>query len=1114
MGKEYALYLESLAQKIMDNMSSRNNNVFVIKHYNTFEILNSSVQELENKYSDCNVFFKSFKGSGMVDAYDPFLYVIRKMYWRYYKYLGIREFVAGFPVYSLHRSIFESYIADGNCNREEDLILSEVEYEKEQLDNSIIAMLTALSKEHPMLLLIDNLTCAGQSTFHILDKLFDAPDNGCVGIIAAYNDLKPVLPHSAKVWERYVEKLETANCLMDGMAFSGSISKDSDGSFRFHSSDIEEYLCKLNNMLYTLDFEQAHYYLGILYKKLEMEKMLIQDYVCFEIYKIYARISIYSDDIANALLLCNSMNAIRKKRDSKDMNYEYWYLFGLTQVYNTKLQEAKDCADICYGIACEQRNEFYKFKAKLLKVMASMSGWHNILFCANDIVVEDDLIKAAEYFHYRNHLAHIYVYAYDNTIDWHRDIEDIDKSLSHFRVGIAIAEQLGNKYLISVGYRKVIMLSSLNGAFEHTTYYYHQLHDVVGDSDPVQEADIYKGLGYNNCAIEKYEEANDCYNKAIAIYYRLNMIDYIGETLYNMSLTCILAENYEQAYDYLQMCIRIVNALHLNNLRVCNISKVFGLLALCSYRLHYYYNCQMYVDNTMQFLSNRLNDQEEGDTIDPSYTACDDDMFLLYYAKALLAAYQENYEEASQLLDYTEIYMERSVGNQFFTYVQYKLSRSEVYRHLGNEEAAMRELDDAERYAEANNAEEKLRKIRAIKEGKEWKPLSYNLALEGVALEDINVVTKQASINKKYDELTRQMEFISIWQKIIDINGKEKEELITNALNSFIVNFSMDVVIYVRYEDGQPKVHFSNTQVPVSEERLSYLTEHFERHRTGFVVSKMKKNYREYSNVVSLFGANDVCSMIGIPFFTNEKLEHLFICYVRMKDNWNAPANKYMLDENDFNIYSLLFRQLADSVHMLEKQSEINLINTQLENAAVTDYLTLLFNREGLFSNLRKMIDNSKKTKRRLELSVLYIDLDNFKYYNDNFGHDVGDFVLKKIAKILKDKSRGYGFAARFGGDEFLVVLEGSDADAAMKKAREILNTILANEAFREDIKEFLGTDDVVIPEEKKVSCSIGVALLPDVKEVEDVNAALRCADEALYAIKHTTKCDCKLANS
>ena len=114
MGKEYALYLESLAQKIIDNMPLRNNNVFVIKHYNTFEILNNAVQELESKHTDCNVFFKSFKGSGMVDAYDPFLYVIQQMYWRYYKHMGIREFVAGFPVYSLHRSIFESYIADGN----------------------------------------------------------------------------------------------------------------------------------------------------------------------------------------------------------------------------------------------------------------------------------------------------------------------------------------------------------------------------------------------------------------------------------------------------------------------------------------------------------------------------------------------------------------------------------------------------------------------------------------------------------------------------------------------------------------------------------------------------------------------------------------------------------------------------------------------------------------------------------------------------------------------------------------------------------------------------------------------------------------------------------------
>ena len=196
----------------------------------------------------------------------------------------------------------------------------------------------------------------------------------------------------------------------------------------------------------------------------------------------------------------------------------------------------------------------------------------------------------------------------------------------------------------------------------------------------------------------------------------------------------------------------------------------------------------------------------------------------------------------------------------------------------------------------------------------------------------------------------------------------------------------------------------------------------------------------------------------------------------------------------------------------MEKQQEINEINVQLENAAVTDYLTTLLNRDGFFMNIHKRVVTAGKNKKTLDLTVLYIDLDNFKFYNDTFGHDVGDLVLKEISKILKEESKDNGFATRFGGDEFLIILEHADSKLAMEKARHVLNSILAKDAFVKEIKAFLGRDDVMIPPEKKVSCSIGVAPVADVKDDEDISKAIQRADAALYSIKHSTKCDCKLA--
>ncbi|MDE6314221.1 MAG: GGDEF domain-containing protein [Lachnospiraceae bacterium] len=1115
MQNEYYEFLKGFVKNLIDSTYKEDNNILVVKHYYTFELSEEMIHSLVKKYGedDFQFFYRRFHRDEMVDAYDPFFGIIRELYHRYYSDKSVEEFLESFEIYSMHKSVFSAYLREARCYRDEDLILSEVEYEQEAIKDTIVKMLVAIAREHPFVLCIHGLNGASEAALAVLMRLLDTPGNGRIILVAAYNDLRPVLPHNTAVWEQYEKRLEIMNCIVDGSMFNTPVLKDTAATFHFHLERFSEYITKLNNMFHMLEFEQANYYLGIIYKNMEMEHIVIDDVERFEILKTYAKISIYCQNIPNALLICNNLNNIAKRNDSFHMSYDYNYLLGLTQVYNMKLHMARGCADICYRLAKGNGTEFLMFKAMMLKHMASMSGWHNILFCANDIDVEPEILELAEKYQYQNHLAHTYIYAFDNEIDWSRDINEVTESMKNFAKGMGIAEQIGNRYLMSVGYRKNIMLSSINGAFDITTYYYGKLSSLVGDSDPMKAADIYKGLGYNLCAAEKYEEANREYNKAIDIYYKLGMMEFVGETLYNMSINCMLAGDYKTAYDNLLMCIRIIEALHLNDLRVCNISKLFGLLGLCSYRLGMIYNCQMYTEKTMQFLSHKLNSSTgDLDNIDPSYTVCDDDMFLNFYVKGLLYMHKDLFTKALVSMKNAEIYAERSKGFQFFSYVQYRLSVAELYQQLHQQQKSEEQLALAYEYAKRNKAEEKKQMVEAVLNQREFIRKKYSLTCENITLEQIGAATEQEGINRNYIEIKKQLDFIGVWQKIVDIIGKEKNELITNALNSFILNFGVDVMIYINYKEQQGQICFNNSEQELTQEDMEHMLRYFQIHRNGFVASKMHKDFQEYREILSIFGINDVCSMICIPVYVEEKLCDLFICYIYMKDNWNSATNKYMMDENDYNIYTLVLNQLVNAINLLEKQQEINEINVQLENAAVTDYLTTLLNRDGFFMNVHKMVLAAGKNKKKLDLTVLYIDLDNFKYYNDTFGHDVGDLVLKEISKILKEKSQDNGFATRFGGDEFLVILEHADSERAMNKAYEILNSILARDAFMKEIKEFLGRKSIVIPADKKVSCSIGVAPVADVKDDDDITRAIKKADDALYGIKHSTKCDCKLA--
>lgn len=110
-----------------------------------------------------------------------------------------------------------------------------------------------------------------------------------------------------------------------------------------------------------------------------------------------------------------------------------------------------------------QQSDYDIFIAKLLGVMVKMSGWHNIFFCANDIPVEAEVLRRAEEYHFWNHLAHIYVYAYDNQPALFADESQLENRLVYFSKGIDIMKKLGNEYFMLEAYRNNIMIASTNG---------------------------------------------------------------------------------------------------------------------------------------------------------------------------------------------------------------------------------------------------------------------------------------------------------------------------------------------------------------------------------------------------------------------------------------------------------------------------------------------------------------------------------------------------------------------------------------------------------------------------------------------------------------------------
>ena len=182
--------------------------------------------------------------------------------------------------------------------------------------------------------------------------------------------------------------------------------------------------------------------------------------------------------------------------------------------------------------------------------------------------------------------------------------------------------------------------------------------------------------------------------------------------------------------------------------------------------------------------------------------------------------------------------------------------------------------------------------------------------------------------------------------------------------------------------------------------------------------------------------------------------------------------------------------------HYLAGQASVSLENADLHEAvkyqAVTDELTGLANHRRFQEVMTAEVERTKRTSSPLGLIML--DIDDFKQVNDSYGHLQGDLVLKEVAKVLLDTSRGIDEPARYGGEEMAVALPETDLDGAHDYAERVRNRI---EAMRIPLVEGDGS--------VRVTASFGVAALPDSSEV-DKDALVAAADAALYRAKRAGK--------
>ena len=185
-------------------------------------------------------------------------------------------------------------------------------------------------------------------------------------------------------------------------------------------------------------------------------------------------------------------------------------------------------------------------------------------------------------------------------------------------------------------------------------------------------------------------------------------------------------------------------------------------------------------------------------------------------------------------------------------------------------------------------------------------------------------------------------------------------------------------------------------------------------------------------------------------------------------------------------------------VHLKKSNKALKELSRRFRDLAIRDGLTGLYNHGYLLDALAGEVSRAMRYDR--PLSVIFLDVDHFKQYNDQFGHQRGDMVLKQVSQILKDEIRKTDIAARYGGEEFVLVLpETSKQDA-----------FVVAEKVRKAVQESIAND---VADEGPTTVTISAGVASYMEDGTDATELIAKADAAVYTAKNDGRNAVRLAS-
>jgi diguanylate cyclase (GGDEF)-like protein len=302
-------------------------------------------------------------------------------------------------------------------------------------------------------------------------------------------------------------------------------------------------------------------------------------------------------------------------------------------------------------------------------------------------------------------------------------------------------------------------------------------------------------------------------------------------------------------------------------------------------------------------------------------------------------------------------------------------------------------------------------------------------------------------------------------------------QLINSALLTVIGQVGVQSALVLMYDQSKRSysLNFQKGFKPKEVQKLKFkvdspIIKYFTKHNTPVYVSDLA-NFEGFESYVKKLKDLDI--FIVAPIIFSERVQGII-----------ATREKHYASDfsrTDFELFHVLVNIISISIENAQHYEEI-------KNLSLTDEMTKLHNYRSFKSRLKEEVNRAKRNQSKVSLVIL--DIDHFKNYNDTLGHQAGDEALREVGKVLRKTVRDEDIVSRYGGEEFCVIFPGIGKEENMNLGERIRFKIETHKFYKEKVQPI-----------GQLTISLGGATYPD--DASEIHGLIQKADEALYHAKH-----------